>query len=1151
MSAALPDQGARDAIRGELATTLVVEAAAGTGKTTELVARLIALLASGAAQLDRVLAVTFTEKAAGEMKLRLRAELEKARAAAPGPEVRARLEAALAALEVAAVGTIHGLCADLLRARPVQAGIDPLFEVAAEEEMLRLYDGAFERWFQGALADPPEGVRRLLRRRPEGRDAWTPREQLRKAGLDLVDHRDFPAAWERRPLARAEELARLVALLEDVVEPWPRALKPGDKLAQSLGKLHRFREELRRREELRGRDADGLEAELRALVGGGQWHWGDEGRGKLFAQGLERERVLQRRAELKAALEEFAARCDADLAALLREELRPLVALYEARKAAAGRLDFLDLLRAARDLVRDDAAVRAELQGRYTHLLVDEFQDTDPLQAELLLLLAADDPAERDWTHARARPGKLFVVGDPKQAIYRFRRADVALYEQVKAQLLAGGARLVHLTASFRAVPSLQAAVNAAFAPLMVASPGRGQAGYVALEAVREERAGQPTLVALPAPRLFGRASRVTKTAVRESFPEAVGAFVEWLVTRSGWTVTDRDAPAPVPLEARHVCLLFRNLKVWSGDVTRPYVVALEARGLPHVLVGGRSYHDREETLAVRNAAAAIEWPDDELHVFATLRGPLFALPDDALLAFRGAVGPLWPLRRLDLAALQGPVREVAEALAVLGELHRGRNRRPIADTLRRLLDATRAHAGIAIWRSGEQALANVLRALDLARRFEQAGATSFRAFVEFLAEAAERGEQGEAPVVEEGTEGVRLMTAHKAKGLEFPVVVLCEPDAALTRRQPGKLIDAARGLCALPLAGCTPWDLLARSAELVERERDEAVRLAYVAATRARDLLVVPTTGLGELPGWLDPLRAAVQPAGALRRRPEPAPGCPPFGKQTVLDEPDGLPSGEAQVAPGLHRAAEGGHPVVWWDPHALALREEPPEGVRRHELLADDRGGPASAGAVRAHEAWRAARREAQARGARPSERTTTATALSLVRAEAGPAQPVRVERVEGREPGRPSGPRFGTLVHALLALARPGPDRPPGELAALALAQGRSLGATGAEIAAAEEAARAALAHPLLLRAAAGTELRREVELFHRLEDGALLEGVADLVFREAGAGGARWTVVDYKTDARPEAEPRYAHQLRLYAEAVAAATGEPCDAVLLAV
>ena len=190
---------------------------------------------------------------------------------------------------------------------------------------------------------------------------------------------------------------------------------------RSVHAIHRFVVDVARREQLAGRDHDGLEAELRALARERHWRW----TGYRRDRDPERAARKQRRAAAKQELEQFVRQAGAQLAPLLRDDLWPLVAEYERAKARAGCLDFVDLLLRARDLIRDDADVRRERQERWSHLFVDEFQDTDPLQAELLLLLAADDPAERDWRRVRPVPGKLFLVGDPKQSIYRFRRADV------------------------------------------------------------------------------------------------------------------------------------------------------------------------------------------------------------------------------------------------------------------------------------------------------------------------------------------------------------------------------------------------------------------------------------------------------------------------------------------------------------------------------------------------------------------------------------------------------------------------------------------------------------------------------------------------------------------------------------------------------
>jgi ATP-dependent exoDNAse (exonuclease V) beta subunit len=783
-----------------------------------------------------------------------------------------------------------------------------------------------------------------------------------------------------------------------------------------------------------------------------------------------------------------------------------------------------------------DASVRAELQQRFTHVLVDEFQDTDPLQAEILILIAADDPAQDDWRRTRPLPGKLFVVGDPKQSIYRFRRADIALYEDVKALLVASGAQLVHLTTSFRSVPALQQAVNGGFAPRMT---GGTQAAYVPLDPYREPLPGQPAVIALPAPGIYGKYDKITKERIRESTPDAVAAFIDWLVRESGWKVSGRGTEA-VPVEARHVCFLFKQMRSFGDDLTRPYVRALEARRIPHVLVGGRSYHAREEVLAMRTAAQAIEWPDDELSVFATLRGPLFALGDDSLLLWREKQGRLHPLRRVP-AELPAQEQEVAEALAVLRDLFLSRNRRPIAETLSRLLDRTRAHAGIAIRQAGEQALGNVLRVLELARRFETAGASSFRAFVERLAAEAERGEAAEAPVVEEGTEGVRIMSVHKAKGLEFPVVVLCDPCAPAAPKNPSRKVDPARRVWAMPLAGCAPGELIAERDSLLQRDREEVVRVAYVAATRARDLLVVPVTGDGEPEGWLEPLHPALYPADQERRQSRPAPGAPPFGKESVLDRPPGI-FAPLSVSPGLHVPRAGAHEVVWWDPHALALDREVEGGLRTNDLLIEDGN---SAPTAAAHAQWQERRRRAVEAGSVPSIKVETATARAVAAVPGSGLREVAVETVAGREQGRPGGRRFGTLVHAVLSEIelQAGPDA----IALAAAAQGRLAGATQAEVAAAARAVEAALLHPLLRRAAKSGDCRREEPLVHRLDDGTLIEGVVDLAFLDAGG----WTVVDFKTDASPGDHDHYAAQLRLYCAAIEQATGAPARAALLAV
>ncbi|MBL9038097.1 MAG: UvrD-helicase domain-containing protein, partial [Archangium sp.] len=491
------DVAVRQRLLEQLDTSFVVEAAAGTGKTTVLVARVVALVQSGKALLERIIAVTFTEKAAGELKLRLRDALERARQTAPEPAAT-HLRHALEQLEAARIGTIHGVCADLLREYPVEAGVDPMFDVAAEDEAAGLFSRAFERWFEHAVATPPEGVRRLLRRRPQRSDDEAPRELLRSAAWRLAEHRDFDGAWERPGFAREVAIDAVVQRLERL-SLHARAYT-GDGSSRSspfidnLRSVARFVDDLRHRESVRERDFDDLEAGLTVLAR--DWNWERAPWKRDTFNGRTTDDVARERDDTFAELKAFKNASEGDLAACLQTELRPILDAYEDEKARAGTLDFVDLLHKTRTLLRTQRAVRAALRRRFSHVFVDEFQDVDPMQVELVLLLASSTPDIDDAFSTTIAPGALFVVGDPKQSIYRFRRADIALYERVKQHLVRQGAQVEYLSTSFRSTPGIQAAVNAAFAQIMTPETP-GQAQYVPLEPHRPRTPSQPSLVAL------------------------------------------------------------------------------------------------------------------------------------------------------------------------------------------------------------------------------------------------------------------------------------------------------------------------------------------------------------------------------------------------------------------------------------------------------------------------------------------------------------------------------------------------------------------------------------------------------------------------------------------------------------------------------
>ena len=1126
------DASARERIHTSLDESLIVEASAGTGKTTELVNRIVQVLAHGRATIDQIVAVTFTNKAAGELKIRLRQKLDDERFGAD-KQTRHRLEQALEELEEASIGTIHSFCAQILRSRPVEARIDPGFEEITEQEAERIYDRAFQSWFQRQLDSDSQGLRRALTRIAEEADSEPAVEQIKAAGWKLIQWRDFRGLWQPDEFDRDARIQKLLADARDLFTMVATCPRASDPLVTSLRCL---RDVLSRIERGRVADADTLEAILLKLGRDLNSSKFRKGRG-FFSEDFSRESVLSAYDDLSTSLEQFRTDAGILLACQLQHEMQSLIDEYTTLKTQTGKLDFIDLLLRTFELVQSDDTVRRYLQNRFTHLFVDEFQDTDPLQAAIILLLSADTPSENHWQLVTPSAGKLFIVGDPKQSIYKFRRADVSLYEQVCNQLEARGVGRVHLTCSYRSLLPIKQFVNSAFAPVMTGDKESAQPAYSPLYEEGEEIPSQPAIVALPMPKPYGGNNQIAKKAINECMPATIAAFVHWLLSESKWRV--RESDALVPIQDRHICILFRRFIDFHTDLTRDYVRALEARNVRHLLVGSKSFHGREEVQTIRTALAAIEWPEDELSVYAVLRGSLFAITDAILFRFRHEYKKLHPFRKYptDIPVEFAPI---IEALRLLADLHRFRNSRPVADTVRLLLDKTRAYAGFAIRPGGQQVLANVLRICDLAREYELTGGFSFRGFVDQLNAQAEKAEAPEAPVLEEGAEGVRLMTVHTAKGLEFPVVVLADMTANISAKDPERFIDPdpKKRLCALRLLRCAPRELIDNEALERLRERAEGIRVCYVAATRAKDLLVIPAVGDEPQDNWwLGPLNSTLYPPSKKFRAAQP---CPWFnGNATVLARPYHVPEHEEpSVKPGFHKPEQCDYKVLWFDPAVLDLDVPENFGLKQIDLL---KAQGLSDQSLREYETWREERREVLAVASEPSVEVVRVTDIS----EDPPAAPVLLDRAAG-ESFRSGGPRFGTLVHAIVRDSPWASD--PERLRRLAAMHAQLVGATQQEQHDAAEATGRLLAHPLLQRAAASARCFREFPITFPIASKRVLEGVIDLVFMEDG----HWHVIDFKTDEDLQTYRRsYERQLRWYMHALSAITHMPAQGTLLLV
>ena len=811
------DQAVRDGIEAELGTSLFVEAGAGAGKTTALVSRIVALIASGRAKVGEIAAITFTEAAAAELRERVREGLEQRSVDRAGDGEAERCRAALENLESASVQTLHSFAGALLRERPLEAGLPPGFEVADPIASDLSFGEAWQGWLDIALdsAEAAGPMRQAIRLGLRSDHL----HEMAKIFHDNYDRLDLPFPVSAYPEPRIaaeladarpdiETLLKLSMLGED--DP---LFQHGSQIADLAGRL------------AGESDTSAVWARLsrfgRLSFGRGRqsdWRTGADG-----VNGCKALKALLQELEEARAGELGEARAAALLA--VAEQVRRFIIDYAERRRREGRAEFHDLLVWARDLLRDHAGSRRHFQRRFSHILIDEFQDTDPIQAEIAFLLAGDpdDDQGADWKSTVVVPGKLFVVGDPKQSIYRFRRADIAALGEVRERF--GNAR-VSLTQNFRSQEPVIRWANHVFRQYMT---GPAQAAYEDLEARWTPPQADPPLGV----HRFGTAL-ATAEAVREAEASAAaGLIVE--IERS-WRVRDRgagtDGAVLRPARLRDVCILMP-----TRANLRAIEYALEDARLAYRVESQTLVLATQDVREVLSCLRAIDSPADQVAIAAALRSTFFGCSDVELLEFADAGG------RFNYFSPGHDSGPVVDALATLLAYHRRRTwTRP--DALVESLVRERQVVEAAFGRPRPRERWRRLRwVADQARAYVESSGSSLRGFLDWIERQAEEGAGAvEVPVPEADEDAVRIMTVHASKGLEFPIVILAGLGAE-RRARPGNVIfPRDGGAPEMSFGGGifhTPgWD----TAKDVERDADaaEGVRLAYVAATRAEDHLVL-----------------------------------------------------------------------------------------------------------------------------------------------------------------------------------------------------------------------------------------------------------------------------------------------------------------------
>ncbi len=865
----LPDQVDRDVIRGlhGTDTTVFVDAGAGTGKTTALVDRVVTLVTAGV-PVTRIAAITFTEAAAAELRHRVRTVLER-RAAdlhvepEVDPVAVRRIATALEELDQATFSTLHAFAHRILSDHPIEAGLAPDFDLLGEIEEAAAFDLTWEAWLASFVND--DAVQPALAQM-DLVGLTIPRVRRLAQALHRDLHR-IPADLPRCPTGYTPpdlDLSDVGACVDDIeaMVAHGRAASPSDKLIPPLDVWARAGRELEDVANAPEADRAQVFAAIQAVLDapslrsyGAKAAWGDLDGGKA---------VRDRAKELPAA-------CDRVVAAQADHLIRTLagwtahfVTQWAHQRRRTATLVFQDLLVLARDVLRDDAGVRSRVTAGLDHLLVDEFQDTDPVQIEIAVLLAARDPeavatsadasGAVDWVHAELVPGRLFFVGDPKQSIYRFRGADIGVYEGAKEIVVGDGGDLRHLTHNFRSVPGVLDWVNEVFTELM--EPERhAQPTYLPLTTERAPLVPDNRNVAAgvtgPAVRWFGGASDDSAQDTRRIEADDVLDVVRSIVGVE--QVHDRDTGEVRPARAGDIAVLVRR-----HATARQLERCFDDAGLPLVVEARSLVFGTDEVRDLTNLLTAIEDPNDGVAVVAALRHPALGCSDADLVTWRSAGGGWWVPDDPDadlLAHLHddpdhaiAPDHPVARGLTKLARLRRDRADRTIGGVVEHVIDQLHLVELVLARRRPRDRWRRLRFVVDQAHAFH-AGGGHLRGFVRWLRQQEEEGVRAHEHVVADpDDDAVRVTTVHAAKGLEYPVVIVLGLDTG-TNKPPHdpRLLWDPDGRPQLNLGSDLKTAgyerMLTGDDEVVgarTHHRHEEARLLYVATTRARDLLLV-----------------------------------------------------------------------------------------------------------------------------------------------------------------------------------------------------------------------------------------------------------------------------------------------------------------------
>ncbi len=823
---------------------LCVTANAGSGKTRVLVERYIQIVAEGHASVSEVVAITFTEKAASELRRKIADDIVEKTKAAPTTAQRKHLESVRAQLSSAMIGTIHGFCSRILREYPVEANIDAAFSVLEGIDQEFLLQECVHEVFHGILKkgehpDLKAALFDLLRTKGKSRvihllhqlvykremmDAFTG-----QGGIYNLPDEEILRRWEQAIAQRVErvfndgiflsDLETITRLAEGKQVNDVRALFDSFKTSSMLlGKAEVFRgmSELmftQKWELLKAfagksivllEPANGVQTSIRRI---------SEAAKALtpYVEFLSRDNRNQEHARLLSA-----SRCMLDLYQRVSER-------YEERKRESGQMDFDDLQLSMKNLLQREP-VRERLSRSFKYIMVDEYQDTNLLQYQIILPLLK-----------QLKAGNLFIVGDPKQSIYGFRDADVAVFNRTLTDIVSAGGEEVVLAESFRPLQDIAAFVNSVFSPSMTAPESHGDPYEVQYEELVHSRQNNSP----------GKVELLLQ--YKDTGQDADAPLSEAdLIARKIFSMVHERAPVfdkQETIRGMHYrdCAILLRSRTKLAEIEN----ALVRHNVPYVVTAGTGYYQTQDVLDFYNYFCFLVNPSNDIALAGILRSPFFSVSDTELFeaAAERSPGTLWEHLRQSASlpdSLQRAVAMLKEDIAVAMRL-------TVSDLINRIVRQTRYLAILAGLPRRDQCLANLEKLRRFARTFESRGLTNLYDFVERLKRLIEEQEQEGQAAIDVQSDAVQIMTVHAAKGLEFHVVIIPALEREF-RNESEPFIDRTLGIGFklgendegeshdIPIV-----ELLKEQAN--KKSIAEEKRVFYVACTRARDRLILSGT--------------------------------------------------------------------------------------------------------------------------------------------------------------------------------------------------------------------------------------------------------------------------------------------------------------------